>query len=136
MVDVDFYNDLVDDIADNSVLEERNATVWASQDLQDTFNYGDGIQDDLSTLLNPNYYFNVQHYNFAAMQDLSTLQINQYVKFKLYVDNVLVFERNVNDDKYFRLPPIRGRRVEFEVAGYVPVRRVTVAQAPQELMEG
>jgi hypothetical protein len=136
MVDVDFYDDLVDDISDNDILEGLNAIVWATEDLQDPFNYGDGIQDDLSEIENPNYYFNAQHFNFSAMQDLSSLQINQYVKFRLYVDNVLVFERNVSDDKYFRLPAVRGRRVEFEVAGYVPVRRVTVAQSPQELMEG
>jgi hypothetical protein len=133
MVDKDFYDDLVQSVVDDSILEGINATVWATDDLQDTINYGDGVTGGLSTLDNPDWYFNAQHFNYSAMSDLGSLAMDQYVKFRLYVDNVLVFEKPINNDKFFRVPAIRGRRVEFEVGGYVPVRRVSLAQSPSEL---
>jgi hypothetical protein len=136
MVDVDFFNDLVADIEEDDYLETLNAVVWATDDMQDTMNYGDGVTLGLSTLDNPDWYFNAQHFNYSAMIDIGDLQMDQYVKFRLYVDGELEFEKAINDDKFFRLPAIRGRRIEFEVGGYVPVRRVTLAQSPNELVGG
>jgi hypothetical protein len=133
MVDIDYYDQLIQEVEDNEYLEELNATVWASADLQDTRNYGDGIQDGDSTLDNPDYTFNKQHFNYSALRTLQSIEVDQFVKFRLYVDNKLVFEKNINSDKYFRLPAVRGRRIEFELGGYIPVRRVVIAQSPAEI---
>ncbi|MEE9304257.1 MAG: hypothetical protein V3U84_10800, partial [Thiotrichaceae bacterium] len=134
MVDVDYYDQLVQEIADNDYLEGLNAAMYAAGELQDTRNWGDGVQYAAdSTLDNPDYYFNAQHYNYSALTTLQEIEVDQFVKFRLYVDNNLVFEKNINSDKYFRLPAVRGRRVEFELGGYVPVRRVVIAQSPAEI---
>ncbi|MHC4640117.1 MAG: hypothetical protein ACYS32_00630 [Planctomycetota bacterium] len=133
MVDIDYYDELVQDIADTAYLEGLNAAAFATGNLQDTLNYGEGVLPASKTEDNYDWYFNAQHFNYSVLYDLQTISVDQYVKFRLYVDNVLKFEKNINSDKFFRLPACRGRRIEFELGGYIPVRRVQLAQAPGEL---
>ena len=119
---------VADAIEDDGVLEAANAVVWATGDLQDSFNYGPGPTEDEQDML-----FNVEEFNGSALYTLHSLSFSVSINFQLYVDNELVFSKNITNDKVFRLPPVRGRRVEVKLSGYIPIRRMSIAQSPTEI---
>jgi hypothetical protein len=126
IIDTDFYSGVEDAIIENQYLEGLNNTVWTSGDLQDTFNASTTDPDN-------DVPFNVKEFNASGLVDFSSISISNQIKFILIIDNEEVFEKNIMSDGLFRLPPIRGRRVEMQLSGYIPVRRVTIAQSPREL---
>jgi hypothetical protein len=101
---------------------------WATGDLEDAYSQGDGPQALVLEMA-----YNTEEYNGSALFTRQNISFNGYVRFRLYVDNVLKFEKNISDDKVFRLPSHRGRRIEIQLSGYVPVRRVSIASSPQEI---
>jgi hypothetical protein len=108
------------------ILEGLNAAIFATGDLNDTFNYGDG-----TTTLDMTY--NYEEFNGTNLYDLNSISMSNAIVFKLYVDGALVAQRSITDDHYFRLPATRGRRIEVQLEGYIPIRRCILAQSPREL---
>jgi hypothetical protein len=128
IVDAEERDAVEDAIGDDGVLEAANAVVWATGDLQDSFNYGSGPTETELDMA-----FNTEEFNGSALFSTRSLSFSTYIQFQLYIDNVLVFTKNIDNDRVFRLPPLRGRRVEVKLSGYIPIRRVSLAQSPQEI---
>jgi hypothetical protein len=126
IVDLDTYDTIIAALEDNSYLEGLNAAIFATGDLNDTFNYGDG-----TTTLDMTY--NYEEFNGTNLYDLNSISMSNAIVFKLYVDGALVAQRSITDDHYFRLPATRGRRIEVQLEGYIPIRRCILAQSPREL---
>jgi len=71
-----------------------------------------------------------------ALKKLTSIKINQYVVFKLYVDGSLRATKTISDDKIFRLPGgYRGKKVEIEVSGYVPIRKIEIGTSISALQQ-
>jgi hypothetical protein len=127
LLDLEEFASVQSALEENQALEAENATIFASGDLQDTVNYGSGPTETEQELA-----FNVEEFNGSALVTVGDLGLSGEVKIKIWYDNVLKLEKNISDDKVFRIPATRGRRVEIQLQGYIPVRRVTIAQSPQE----
>nr|NIP51780.1 hypothetical protein [Phycisphaerae bacterium]NIT58907.1 hypothetical protein [Fodinibius sp.]NIW98117.1 hypothetical protein [Phycisphaerae bacterium]NIY27490.1 hypothetical protein [Fodinibius sp.] len=118
IVDQEEYNKVLDSIVDDQYIETINAAIWATGDLQDTFNTKE---------------FNDDEFNGSALLDINDVAIDAEILFSLWVDNTKILERTVTADSYFRIPPKRGRRIEIQLSGYIPIRRAIIAQSPEEL---
>ena len=71
------------------------------------------------------------------IQGASTVSITNAIMFKLYSDGVLVFSRTVTDGEIFRLPKgYRTHDCEYQIEGYIPVRKVEIATSVGELVYG
>jgi hypothetical protein len=125
IVDIELYNDIIDAVGDDAVLEGLNAEIFATGDLTDTFNADQSGVNDA--------YFNYDDFNGSALFSLSNVNISSKINFKLYVDGTLVFQKSIENSNYFRVPPHRGRRFEIQLEGYIPVRRLILAQSPSEI---
>jgi hypothetical protein len=54
---------------------------------------------------------------------------------KLWVDNVLKYEKNVSTTKAFKLPKgFKGKRFEVEFSASIPIRRFDMATTMKELL--
>jgi hypothetical protein len=124
--DNDEYQNILDDIEDNNYLATLNATVWSSGDLQDVWNWGTAPASADMT-------FNYTEWNASGLIDFTQIDISGEIRFRYWIDGELILEKNVTDDKFFRLPPHRGRRMEFQLEGYIPIRKITIAQSPREI---
>ncbi len=125
IVDIDLYNEVLAAVGDDAYLAGLNAALFATGDLSDTLNADTSGTDDI--------FFNVEEFNGSSLFDLSGVSISSAINFKLYVDSVLVMQKSITDSKYFRLPPHKGRRFEIQLEGYIPIRRMVIAQSPSEL---
>lgn len=120
MVDVDFYNTVVDLIEEDGVLAAQNAILF-TESLQGAINRPEVDEFPL---------------NGSTLHTLSDLSITADIGFKLYVDSILRFQTTVSSDKAFKLPSgFRGRRWEVEINGFIPVRQVTLGPSTREVME-
>jgi hypothetical protein len=73
--------------------------------------------------------------NACSLTQSIVLSISDAVTFRLYVDDVLRATKVVTDDKIFRIPGgYRGKKVEIQVEGYVPVRAVEVGTSASALI--
>lgn len=73
--------------------------------------------------------------NACSLTQSIGLSISDAVTFRLYVDDVLRATKVVTDDKIFRIPGgYRGKKVEIQVEGYVPVRAVEVGTSASALI--
>jgi hypothetical protein len=125
VVDKEEYADLVAAIGDNAYLEGLNTALFTTAEVGGNFNYGDFSTYD--------EYWNALAWNESNLTELADLSVDQYIDFKYYVDNVLIMTKTISADTVFRLPPHRGRRFEVELSGYIPIRKVTIAQSPREI---
>jgi len=106
-------------LEESNYLATLNAALFATGDIS-----GDICDDEI----------NGEDINGDGLYDISSLLFNTDINFKLYVDNVLKFEKIVSSDKPFKLPSgYKGRRVEVELRGYVPVKRLILATSMREL---
>jgi hypothetical protein len=126
IIDKEMYDQVLEYLEVNQYLAAQNATAWATEDLEDPWNYGDGTAAN-------NMMWNTTEYNGSALVNFNSIEISNEIRFTLFVDNVQVMEKNTSSDAFFRLPPIKGKRVEIQLSGFIPVRRVTIAQSPREL---
>jgi hypothetical protein len=118
IVDKAFYDEIIAAMAENNYLAGLNAAIYATGILTDT--YGD-------------YAYGDEEYCGSSLYDLNSIDMSSTINFKLFVDNAEVLDTNVDNDDFFRLPSGRGRRVEIQLSGYIPIRKVTLAQSPREL---
>jgi hypothetical protein len=125
LVDKEEYSNILAAIGDNAYLEGENAALFAAAEIGGNFNYGDFSTYD--------EYWNSLAWNESNLTEIADLSVDQYINFKLYVDNTLVMTKTISTDTVFRLVPHRGRRIEVELSGYIPIRRVVLAQSPKEI---
>jgi hypothetical protein len=117
-IDSDYYAEVVALVAQNSYLVSQNATLFA---------------DDLGGAINDTT-INVYSVNGDVLLDLAQLSISPTVVFKLYADNVLKFTKLLTNLKPFKLPRgFKARRLEVEVAGYIPVTKINIASSMREI---
>jgi len=70
------------------------------------------------------------------LEKASGLTMDATVKFKLYVDDILRAERSISNDNVFRLPSgYRGKKVEIQLEGYIPVRKVEIGTSISALQQ-
>jgi hypothetical protein len=143
-VDGSAYADLIDQMEENNHLALLNAEIFAAGDLEDTFNYGDGAEPTVDPeypdvpgtkiqSMDQDMTFNHQRFNGSNLLDLNLIEISSLIKFSYFVNGTLRFQKNVQNNTPFRLPPLKGRNVEVQLQGYIPVRGWSIAQAMKEL---
>jgi len=119
VVDLDFYNGVLDLLEENDYLAGLNATLF-TEDLEGSLNSA---------------AINVYPINGDTLYTLGNISITSDISFKLYVDGDLKFTKIITSDGAFRLPSgFRGRRWEVQIEGYIPVREVTLAPSMSEAM--
>lgn len=128
ILDTDFYNEVLDIIGDGSVLTGLNNTQW---NLPPATSYG---YDDLMGPLNGRS-FNAQDVNGDTLYSLSSLGVQDYVDFHVYVDGVLKFTKQVKNSNMFKLPRgFKNKKWEIVVEGMIPIKRIVMATSTEEIV--
>ena len=119
LLDSTKYQAVVQAIDDNAYLASLNQTLWTGGELEGALNAAP---------------FNEYTINGDILFDLTDINMSGNVTFILYVDGVQKFAKVITTDKPFRLPSgYKGRRIEIELQGYIPVYEVRMAQGMREL---
>ena len=118
IIDIEFYNDVLNAIAENQYLQGLNATLFATGDVIDQFN---------------SYIFTGEEFNGSGLYDFNNVNISNKVTVTFFVDNKIILTKNVTDSNWFRLPSHRGRRFDIQVSGYIPVRKISIATNPKDV---
>ena len=120
ILDTDFYTNLLALIEEDQTLIDLNAVVFASGNLDSTLN---------GPMLNE------QDVNGDALYSLKSLGVQSYVDFKVYVDSVLKFTKQVSTSNMFKLPRgFKNKKWEVVVEGMIPVKRITMATSTEEIV--
>jgi len=117
-IDDAFYNEVVALI--NAANDTTNAVVFASYDPTKKSTWFGGSIGMTS----------IGTYSLCdnRLSRLQTNSMSAYVLLRIYVDDILRVTKHVSDDKIFRIPGgYRGSRVEIQLEGYIPVRKVEIA---------
>jgi hypothetical protein len=119
ILDTDFYNTVLEIIGDESTLGDLNAAAWVLP-LEGALNAAS---------------LNRQDINGDTLYSLSSLGVQSYVDFKIYVDGVLKFTKQVTDSNMFKLPRgFKDKKWELVLEGMIPVKRVTIATSTEEIV--
>jgi len=123
ILDKAFYNDILDLMEENEILKDQN------QDMFDDL----ALEGDLNDT-----EMDAQELNGDSLIDLTDYDMSPEISLKLYVENELHFTKIVSAaDRatVFKLPKtFLGRKFEFEVSGFIPVKQITIATGSKELM--
>lgn len=119
ILDTDFYNAVLEIIADDTTLATLNAAEWATGLIDAPVN-GSAV--------------NTQDLNGDGLFSLSDLGVHSYVDFMLYADGVLKFTKQISDSNMFKLPRgYKDKKWEIEVTGMIPIKRITMATSSEEI---
>ena len=121
ILDTEFYNDVLETIAEDTTLIDLNAAAWAdaTEQLRAPFN---------------GFMFNEQDMNGDNLYGLSSLGVQSYVNFKIFVDGNLKFTKQLSESTMFKLPRgFRDKKWEWSVDGMIPVKRVILATSTEEI---
>lgn len=78
---------------------------------------------------------NTYSVNACSLTETVDLTISGDVTLKVYVDDILRATKVVSDDKIFRMPGgYRGKKVEMQIEGYIPVRAVEIGTSISALI--
>jgi len=128
ILDTDFYNDVLDIIADGGTLSTLNNAAWSANPAT---SWG---QEDLFGPLNGSM-LNEQDVNGDNLYSLSSLGVQSYVEFKVYANGVLKFTKQVSNSNMFKLPRgFKDKKWEIEVSGMIPIKRITMATSTEEIV--
>ena len=121
IIDTEFYNAVLQTIEDDTTLETLNAAAWAAGDrLRAPFN---------------DFMLNEEDVNGDTLYTLQSLGVQAYVLFKVFVNGVLVFSKEVTDSQMFKLPGgFKHKKWEFGLEGMIPVKRLTIATSTEEIV--
>jgi hypothetical protein len=110
-------------------LEALNNTVWNTNPVGNWgYEMGGPIND---------YVINDQDVNGDDLYSLASIGLQDYVEFKIYVNGVLKFTKQLTTCDSFKLPRgFRDKKWEWEVTGMIPIKRVTIATSMEELRNG
>jgi hypothetical protein len=119
ILDVDFYNNLLEFLVENDTLEDLNETAWALP-----------LEGEINGAP-----LNCQDVNGDTLFSLRDLGVQNYVDFKLYVNSVLKFTKQVRTSDMFKLPRgFKHKKWEIVVEGMIPVKRITMATSTEEIV--
>lgn len=115
VLDAEFFSDIEDSLE----AESLNTSLFSSE-----------LEGDLGGACLNRYTVNGD-----TLYDIQAFSSGDSVAFKLYVDDVLKFTKNLNsEDNVFRLPGgFKGRKYEIKLEGYPPVLQVIMATSMEEL---
>jgi hypothetical protein len=121
ILDTQFYDDLLELLSGEQVLQDLNTDAWAENDmLGATFNGAS---------------FNKYAITGDTLADLNTLGIQGFVNFKLYIDGALRWTKQVKDSTMFKLPRgFRDKKWEWSVQGMIPIKRIILATSTEEIV--
>jgi hypothetical protein len=121
ILDEDFVTDLIAALEESSVLEDLNQTAW---------DLGDRLRAPFN-----DFMFNEQSINGDTLFSLSSLGIQEYINFKVFVGGELKFTKQVDNCTMFKLPRgFRHKKWEWSVDGMIPIKRVTIATSTEEIV--
>jgi hypothetical protein len=127
IMDLDWYAAV--QAAAGGDLESLNATTWASNPAT---NWGDMMEGPMNDST-----INVQDANGDLLYNITSLGLQSYVDFKVYVDGDLKWTKEVSDNTMFKLPRgFKDKKWEFEVIGMIPIKRLTIATSTEEITGG
>lgn len=124
ILDTEWYTALV-------LLAGGNLTVLnqANWDLDPLTNWGYQLGGTINDSI-----INSQDVAGDDLYDLSSIGLQNFVEFNVYLDGVLKFTKQVTDSNMFKLPRgFKGKKWEWEVKGMIPIKRVTMATSTEEL---
>jgi hypothetical protein len=121
ILDMDFYERVLGTISEGGTLIDLNQEAWDADDqLRATF---DG------------FMFDEQDMGGDDLYSLSSLGVQDYVAFKIFVDGTLKFTKQVTTSTMFKLPRgFRSKVWEWSVDGMIPVKRVILATSTEEIV--
>jgi len=126
IIDTDFYNQVLDIIAEGNDITVANQATWDDTDWGAMM--GGPVND---------YMANDQDINGDDLYSLTDLGVLDYIEFSLYVDGVLKFTKQVMDSTMFKLPRgFKDKKWEVEVKGMMPVKRIILATSTEEIRNG
>jgi len=129
IIDTDFYNDVLEIIEDGSILEDLNQDEWDKLAAGNNWNTG-----DLEGPIN-GWDINSQDINGDTLYSLGNLGVQNYVEFRVYVNSVLKFTKQIMNSQMFKLPRgFKHKKWEIEMSGMIPVKRVTLATSTEEIV--
>lgn len=121
ILNTDWYEEVV--AAAGGDLESLNEDTWDETDW--------GYQ--LGGTIN-GYIIGAQDINGDDLYSSADFGFQNYVEFRVYVDGVLNFTKQVTDSTAFKLPRgFKNKKWEWEVVGMIPVKRVVLATSMEEL---
>lgn len=121
ILDTDFIAELLVLIEESGDLQAANQAAWDA---------GDALQSPWNGAA-----FNVQDMNGDTLLSLTSLGVQQFVEFRLYVDSVLKFTKQVFDSNLFKLPRgFKNKKWEVEVTGMIPLKRIIMATSTEEIV--
>lgn len=77
---------------------------------------------------------NDQCINGDNLMDISSISFSESVIFRYYVNGELVLSKVITGNAPFKLPIQRGKRIEFELEGFVPVQRVIIGSGMKDMV--
>lgn len=120
ILDSEFYDALLVLISEDSTLATLNAAAWVA---------GDRLRAPINDSM-----LNEVAFNGDTLYSLSSLGVQGYINFKVYVDGSLVFTKQVTDSNMFKLPRgFRHKKWEFGIEGMIPVKRMIIATSTEEI---
>lgn len=123
ILDKDFAEDYLGDVEAEEYIEQQNATLFATGEI------GGDINEE---------EFNVEEMNDDGLLSSSNLTFSEDVTLTIYFDGVLTHTKTIAARTRvvpFKLPrDCKGRILEVELAGYVPVKSFDIATGTRELM--
>jgi len=123
ILDKQFYLDVLEILEDGTTLTTLNAAAWSV------------TPDDMLRAPFNEAMLNEEEINGDTLYSLSSLGVQSYVNFKVYVDSDLVFTKQVSDSNMFKLPRgFRDKKWEFAVDGMIPIKRITIATSTEEIV--
>jgi hypothetical protein len=124
VLDLEFYQSVLDAIGASGGLEAANEDAWNETDFADM-------------LMGPinGSPINYQDWNGDTLFSLANLGVSDFVVFNLYESGVLKFSKEVRSSKMFKLPRgYKGKQWEVELKGMITIKRVTLATSTEEIV--
>jgi hypothetical protein len=121
IITTEFYNDVLEIIRAEDVLVDLNTAAWEAGDrLRAPFN---------------DFMLNEQDVNGDTLFSLRSLGVQSYITFKLFVDGVFKFSKQISNSDMFKLPGgFKHKKWEFGLEGMIPIKRLTVATSTEEIV--
>ena len=125
ILDTAFYNNVLSIISDSDTLEDLNDGAWTAATFGESDLFGPFNAASLNT----------EEINGDNLYSLTSLGVQSYVDFKVWVDGTLKFTKQVVNSNTFKLPRgFRDKKWEFGLEGMIPVKRLTVATSLEEIV--
>jgi hypothetical protein len=121
IINTEFYDRVLEIIAEDATLIDLNAAAWAA---------GDNLRAPFN-----DFMLNEQDINGDTLFSLKSLGVLEYIIFKVFVNGNLLFTKQVMNSEMFKLPRgFKHKKWEFGLEGMIPIKRMTVATSTEEIV--